>query len=289
MLTHDKTYLNLVQKVLTQGTWHDDRTGTGTRALFIEQMRFDLRQCFPLLTTKKIFWKGVVAELLWMISGSCNVKPLQAQGVHIWDEWADENGELGPVYGAQWRRWVAWEMDQYGYADGEGEIDQLKNLIEGLRENPDSRRHIITAWQPSVLHKQKLPPCHCFMQLNTCVTDEPADPHRYLDLHWYMRSADLFLGVPFNIASYALLLTMVAQEVDMIPRHLGVSFGNVHIYSNHFAQCEEQLARKGQGGSNKAGPQVKLAGDKSFFDMTIDDIYLHNYFPDPAVKGEVSV
>lgn len=229
-----RQYLDLLQDVLLNGTRTDDRTGTGTLSVFGRQLRFNLADGFPLVTTKKVFWRGIVAELLWMISGDTNVKALQEQNVHIWDEWADQDGDLGPVYGAQWRKWGFYFLVRQGreddgryhnqYHKSSFGIDQLDEVINSIKNNPTSRRHIVTAWNPAELDEMALPPCHCFFQFH--VRD------KYLDLQLYQRSADLFLGVPFNIASYALLLMMVAQECNLIPGEFIHTFGDAHIYIN---------------------------------------------------------
>lgn len=271
MNQHDFNYLALADKILRSGTDRQDRTGTGTRGLFGEQLRFDLSRGFPLLTSKKMFWRGIVEELLWIISGSTNVKPLQAKGVHIWDQWADENGELGPVYGAQWRHWDRVVV----YDNG---IDQLANLINGLKLDPYGRRHIVTAWNPSDAADQKLPPCHCFFQ---CYVGSD----RKLSLHLYQRSADYLLGVPFNIASYSLLTLMLAQVCGYVPGEFIHTFGDVHIYRNHFQQMEEQIRR-----IPPPAPAVILNPVVDNIDnFTYNDVTLEGYGPLPAIRAAVSV
>lgn len=287
MSSHDFEYLKLAERILVQGSSRPDRTGTGTYSLFGEQMKFDLRWGFPLLTTKKVNFKAIVHELLWFLSGSTNVKDLQKNGVHIWDEWADEFGELGPVYGKQWRDWNGrMDDDNYHYDEGE---DQIADLVEGLKKDPFGRRHIVTAWNPSELSQQKLPPCHCFFQCyvrenENIITADGA--HSYiLDLQLYQRSADLFLGVPFNIASYALLLQMLAQVCGMRPGVFVHTFGDVHIYKNHVAQMKEQIGR-----TSRTAPRVLLNPKVDSIDgFTYDDVILEGYDPHPPIKGVVSV
>ena len=287
-----RQYLDLLQDVLLNGTRTDDRTGTGTLSVFGRQLRFNLADGFPLVTTKKVFWRGIVAELLWMISGDTNIKSLTDQGVHIWDEWADENGELGPVYGAQWRRWKGYALEKHKIYNQDGELecinfeleklDQLAEVINSIKTNPTSRRHIVTAWNPAELDEMALPPCHCFFQFH--VRD------KYLDLQLYQRSADLFLGVPFNIASYALLLMMVAQECNLIPGEFVHTLGDAHIYLNHIEQVKQQLLR-----TPLPLPTVIIdvatedCVPLSFFDIKAEHIHLHDYHSHPAIKGEVSV
>src|SRR4030081_2851482 len=223
----EKQYLDLLAELLERGAEKSDRTGTGTRSVFGRQMRFGLADSFPLLTTKKLHLKSIILELLWFLRGDTNVKWLQERGVTIWDEWADENGELGPVYGYQWRHWRT--------PDG-GEIDQIAKVIESLRKKPESRRHIVSAWNPADVERMALPPCHLLFQFYV------ADGK--LSCQLYQRSCDIFLGVPFNIASYALLTHMVAQQCDLAPGDFVWTGGDCHIYSNHFDQVREQLARE---------------------------------------------
>ncbi|MDC3215311.1 thymidylate synthase [Flavobacteriaceae bacterium] len=273
-----KQYLDLVNHVLATGSEKTDRTGTGTKSVFGYQMRFDLSKGFPLVTTKKIHFKSIVHELLWFLKGDTNIEYLQENGVRIWNEWADEKGNLGPVYGHQWRNW-----------NSEG-IDQIQEVINTLKTNPDSRRMLVSAWNPSVLpdtkvsfsknvanNKAALPPCHAFFQFYV------ADGK--LSCQLYQRSADVFLGVPFNIASYALLTLMMAQVCGYEPGDFVHSFGDVHIYSNHFEQVKEQLSR-----APKALPEMHLNPEiKNIFDFTYDDFELINYDPYPLIKGKVAI
>ena len=273
-----KQYLDLVKLVYTSGTEKTDRTGTGTKSIFGHQMRFDLSKGFPLVTTKKIHVKSLVHELLWFLKGTTNIDYLKENGVRIWNEWADEKGNLGPVYGHQWRNW-----------NSEG-IDQIKEVINTIKTNPDSRRMLISAWNPSVMpdtnksfaenvanNKAALPPCHAFFQFYV------ADGK--LSCQLYQRSADVFLGVPFNIASYALLTLMVAQVCGYEAGDFIHSFGDVHIYSNHFEQINEQLTRL-----PKKLPVMQLNPEiKNIFDFTYDDFELLNYDPHPLIKGKVSI
>src|SRR6187549_1233954 len=224
-------YLDLVKHIIETGTNKNDRTGTGTRSVFGYQMRFNLAEGFPLVTTKKCHLKSIIYELLWFLKGDTNIAYLKEHNVKIWDEWADENGDLGPVYGKQWRSWEG--------ADGV-EVDQVKDLIDQLKNNPDSRRMIISAWNVAELPKMKLMPCHCLFQFYTTIAPSG---RRRLSCQLYQRSADVFLGVPFNIASYALLTMMIAQVCDMEPGEFVHSFGDVHLYSNHFEQAALQLTR----------------------------------------------
>jgi len=273
-----KQYLDLLQHIQSQGTRKSDRTGTGTTSVFGYQMRFDLAEGFPLVTTKKIHLKSVIHELLWFIQGDTNIAYLQENGVRIWNEWADEQGNLGPVYGHQWRNW-----------NSEG-LDQLEAVIHTLKTNPDSRRMLVSAWNPSVLpdssksfaenvanNKAALPPCHAFFQFY--VADNK------LSCQLYQRSADVFLGVPFNIASYALLTMMVAQVCNFELGDFVHTFGDVHLYSNHEEQVKEQLSRKPH-----PLPQMHLNPDiKSIFDFTYEDFCLENYDPHPLIRGQVAV
>jgi thymidylate synthase len=273
-----KQYLDLIQHVRDNGIEKTDRTGTGTKSVFGYQMRFDLSEGFPMLTTKKLHLKSIIHELLWFLKGDTNIKYLQENNVKIWDAWADENGDLGPVYGHQWRNW-----------DSEG-IDQISEVIETIKTNPDSRRMIVSAWNPSVLPdtsvsfaenvkngKAALPPCHAFFQFY--VTDGK------LSCQLYQRSADIFLGVPFNIASYALLTMMMAQVCNLKFGDFVHTFGDAHIYSNHINQINLQLSRE-----VRKLPQMKINPMiKSIFDFTYDDFELVNYNPHPHIKGKVSV
>lgn len=273
---HDYEYLCLLEHILRHGCQRPDRTGVGTVSLFGPQMRFDLRKGFPLLTTKKVFWRGVVAELLWIISGATNIAPLQAQNVHIWNEWADEDGDLGPVYGAQWRDWNAGNRGLSG--EMLGGRDQLSELVDGLKRDPFGRRHIVTAWNPDDLSRQKLPCCHCFFQ---CYVNDK----RELSLVLHQRSADMFLGVPFNIASYALLTMMLAQVTDTTPGMFIHNFGDAHIYNSHVQAVKTQLGRM-----PRKPPTVTLDSrvDNLFvFDHT--HIILEGYDPHDSIKAPVAV
>ena len=281
-------YQALGRRILLDGHRKTDRTGTGTLSLFGESLRFDLSKGFPLLTTKKLAFRLIVEELLWMLRGSTNVKELQERNVHIWDEWADENGDLGPVYGAQWR---AWQRDTNRYStyrshDASGRIDQIAELIEGLKQNPDGRRHIVSAWNVAELWKMRLPPCHCFFQCY--VTPHGGYPEMYpqrLSLILHQRSADYFLGVPFNIASYALLTHMLAQVCGYEAGTFIHNFGDVHVYLNHTAQLTEQLGRE-----PKPLPSLVLNSQVDSIDkFSYADISLAGYEPHPAIKADVSV
>jgi len=261
-------YLQLIQHILDQGVEKTDRTGTGTRSVFGYQMRFDLRNSFPLVTTKKIHFKSVIHELIWFLSGDTNIGYLQDNGVRIWNEWADENGDLGPVYGSQWRSWLG--------ADGET-VDQISNVVEQIKTNPDSRRLIVSAWNVAEIPKMKLPPCHAFFQFYV------ADGE--LSCQLYQRSADVFLGVPFNIASYAALTMMMAQVTGLRPGEFVHTLGDAHLYSNHMTQVELQLTR-----DPKSLPTLKMNPDvDSIFDFKFEDFELHGYDPHPLIKGAVAV
>ena len=263
-----RQYLDMLRAIRTQGTIKKDRTGTGTQSIFGWQSRYDLQEGFPLLTTKKVFLRGIIHELLWFIAGDTNIKYLLDNNVHIWDEWADGNGDLGPVYGHQWRSWPA--------PDGR-KIDQLRNVIEAIKSNPDSRRLIVSAWNPGEVDAMALPPCHCLFQFYV------ADGR--LSCQLYQRSADTFLGVPFNIASYSLLTMMIAQECGLQPGEFIHTTGDTHIYLNHFEQVDLQLTR-----TPRALPVMKLNPDvKSVFDFRIDDFQLEGYDPWPAIKAPVAV
>ena len=261
-------YLELLRHIRTNGVIKHDRTGVGTQSVFGYQMRFNLEDGFPLLTTKKVFLKGVIYELLWFLKGDTNIKFLTDNGVHIWDEWADENGNLGSVYGKQWRSWET--------TDGRT-IDQISNLVDLIRNNPDSRRMLVCAWNPGEIDKMALPPCHCLFQFYVA--------EGKLSCQLYQRSADVFLGVPFNIASYALLTMMLAQVCGLKPGEFVHTFGDVHIYKNHFEQVELQLSRE-----PRALPTMKINPDvKSIFDFRYEDFTLEGYDPYPAIKAPVAV
>lgn len=272
-------YLKLMKKVLNEGIYKSDRTGTGTYSLFAEQLRFDLSKGFPLLTTKKVHLKSIIHELLWFLSGSTNIKYLTDNGVTIWNEWADKDGELGPVYGKQWRKWDTFVVNWAGaYPQLEIEpLDQIANLINDLKNNPDSRRLIVTAWNPADVPNCKLPPCHCFFQ---CYVSRGK-----LSLHLTQRSADLFLGVPFNIASYALLTYMLAQVTGLEVGELVITFGDVHIYSNHKDQCELQLHR-----TPFALPTLQINSlVDNINNFKYDDFKLMGYQSHAAIKADVAV
>ncbi len=263
-----KQYLELCRKILETGADKADRTGTGTRSIFGWQMRFDLREGFPLLTTKKLNTRAIIHELLWFLKGDTNVRSLNEVGVHIWDEWAGPDGDLGPVYGHQWRSWPA--------PDG-GAIDQISAVVEGLRKEPWSRRHIVSAWNVAEIDKMALAPCHCLFQFYV------ADNR--LSCQLYQRSADVFLGVPFNIASYSLLTHMVAQACGLQAHEFVHTFGDAHIYRNHFSQVETQLTREPR-------PLPRLTLDpsvKGIFDFRFDDIKIEGYQPHPPLRGAIAV
>lgn len=261
-------YLNLLDRILTEGTKKSDRTGTGTISIFGNQMRFDMSKGFPLLTTKKLHLKSIIYELLWFLQGDTNVKYLQYHGVRIWNEWADENGELGPIYGHQWRSWPGHNGEP---------IDQIKKVVEQIKNTPDSRRMIVSAWNVADIDDMKLPPCHCFFQFYV------ADGK--LSLQLYQRSADTFLGVPFNIASYALLLLMVAQVTGLEPGDFIHTTGDTHLYLNHIEQARLQLTR-----TPRPLPQMKLNPDvKDLFSFKYEDFQLEGYDPWPHIAAQVSV
>jgi thymidylate synthase len=263
-----RQYLDLLADIMKNGTDRTDRTGTGTRSVFGRQLRIDLSRGFPLLTTKKVHLKSVIYELLWFLRGETNIRWLQERGVRIWDEWADENGDLGPVYGSQWRSWP----------DGRGgTIDQISNVVQSIKTRPDSRRHIVTAWNPAEVDDMALPPCHCLFQFYV------ADGK--LSCQLYQRSGDVFLGVPFNIASYALLTHMMAQVTGLQPGEFIHSFGDVHLYANHFEQAREQLRRE-----PRPLARLTLNPDRtSIFDFQYEDFLVTGYDPHPAIKAEVAV
>ena len=270
-------YLNLVKHIIETGTDKSDRTGTGTRSVFGYQMRFNLADGFPLVTTKKCHLKSIIYELLWFLQGDTNINYLKEHNVKIWDEWADENGDLGPVYGKQWRSWSG--------ADGV-EVDQVKELIHTLKTNPDSRRIIISAWNVAELPKMKLMPCHCLFQFYVAPPDSlKGEKKSRVSCQLYQRSADVFLGVPFNIASYALLTMMIAQVCDMEPGEFVHSFGDVHLYNNHVEQANLQLTRTPFPlAQMKINPSVK-----DIFNFKFEDFELMNYQSHPAIKAPVAV
>jgi thymidylate synthase len=266
--TAERQYLDLLAEVLAYGATKSDRTGTGTRSVFGRQMRFALEDSFPLLTTKKLHLKSIIVELLWFLRGETNVRWLQERGDSIWDEWADENGELGPVYGYQWRHWRT--------PDGR-EIDQIRQLLDNLRARPDSRRHLVSAWNPADVDKMALPPCHALFQFYI------ADGR--LSCQMYQRSADLFLGVPFNIASYALLTRMVAQVTGLRPGEFVLTLGDAQLYLNHLEQAREQLARV-----PRPFPHMRLdPAVRDLFAFRYEDFTLEGYDPHPAIKAPIAV
>lgn len=263
-----QTYLHLMKKILDEGTEREDRTGTGTVSIFGHQMRFDLSQGFPVLTTKKLHLRSIIHELLWFLSGDTNIKYLKDNKVRIWDEWADENGDLGRVYGAQWRSWTN--------SNGQ-EIDQIKNVVEQIRNNPNSRRMLVVAFNPGELDQMALPPCHAFFQFYVA--------NGKLSCQMYQRSADVFLGVPFNIASYSLLTMMIAHCCDLAPGDFIHTLGDAHLYLNHMEQVKEQLQR-----TPKELPQMIInQKKKDLFSFKYEDFELINYDPAPSIKAEVSI
>ncbi|PIN28548.1 thymidylate synthase [Prevotella intermedia] len=263
-----KQYLDLLHRIVTEGVQKGDRTGTGTLSVFGHQMRFNMQDGFPLLTTKKLHLKSIIYELLWFLKGDTNVKYLQKHGVRIWNEWADENGELGPVYGHQWRSWPDYKG---------GTIDQIQQVIDALRHNPNSRRMLVTAWNPAEVDDMALPPCHCLFQFYVA--------NGKLSLQLYQRSADTFLGVPFNIASYALLLQMMAQVAGLEVGDFIHTTGDTHLYLNHLEQAKLQLTR-----TPRTLPKMKINPDvKSIFDFKYEDFELTDYNPHPHIAAEVSV
>jgi thymidylate synthase len=264
---YNPAYEELLQRVLLTGTYKGDRTGTGTISRFGDQIRYDLSEGFPLITTKKVFLKGIIHELLWFLKGDTNIKYLKDNGINIWDEWADENGELGPVYGAQWRRWEGKD----------GTHDQISDLIKMINTNPNSRRLIVSGWNVPDVDKVKLPPCHTLFQFYVA--------NGRLSCQLYQRSADIFLGVPFNIASYALLTMMIAQVCDLEPGEFVHTFGDVHIYSNHLEQVKEQLGRV-----PKPFPTMKInPAVKDIFGFTFEDFTLEGYESWPTIKAPIAV
>ncbi len=263
-----RQYLDLMSHVLENGTDRGDRTGTGTRSVFGHQMRFDLSEGFPVVTTKKLHLRSIIIELLWFLRGDTNIGWLKENGVSIWDEWADEKGDLGPVYGYQWRSWPT--------PDGE-HVDQIKALVNSLKHNPNSRRHIVSAWNPALVDEMALPPCHCLFQFYVA--------HGKLSCQLYQRSADIFLGVPFNIASYALLTMMLAQVCDLEPGDFVHTFGDAHLYHNHFEQAREQLSRE-----PLPLPVMKINPDVTdLFAFTFDDFTLEGYQSHAHIKAPVAV
>ena len=261
-------YETLLEHVYKTGVDKNDRTGVGTRSVFGYQMRFNLAEGFPLVTTKKLHIRSIVHELLWFLSGSSNIKYLHDNGVSIWDEWADENGDLGPVYGVQWRSWPA--------ADGR-KIDQITNLVEGIKRNPDNRRHLVVAWNPAEVDKMALPPCHCLFQFYVA--------NGKLSCQLYQRSCDIFLGVPFNIASYSLLTHMIAQQCDLDVGDFVWTGGDCHIYKNHFEQVELQLSR-----TPRAYPKLVICRKPaSIFDYKFEDFVIEGYDPWPHIKAPIAV
>ena len=263
-----KQYLDLLQRIVNEGTRKEDRTGTGTLSVFGHKMRFNLEEGFPLLTTKKLHLKSIIHELLWFLKGDTNVKYLQENGVRIWNEWADENGELGPVYGHQWRSWPNYNG---------GHVDQIQDIVNALKNNPDSRRMIVSAWNVAEVDQMALPPCHCLFQFYVA--------NGKLSLQLYQRSADTFLGVPFNIASYALLTMMMAQVSGLKPGDFIHTTGDTHLYLNHLEQAKEQLKR-----TPRTLPRMVINPNvTSIFDFKYDDFTLEGYDPLPHIKAEVSV
>ena len=268
----EQPYLDLLREVLESGVERADRTGVGTRGVFGRQMRFDLSRGFPLLTTKRVHFRSVVLELLWFLQGSTNVRWLQERGCSIWDEWADADGELGPVYGKQWRSWTA--------PDGRV-VDQMAQLVTALRSDPYSRRHVVSAWNPAEVEDMALPPCHCLFQFQVA---PGAGGRGRLSCQLYQRSADIFLGVPFNIASYALLTHMVAQVTGLEPGDFVHTLGDAHLYLNHLDQAELQLTRE-----PRPAPRLKLAAGDDLFGFKAHDVCLEGYDPLPAIKAPVAV
>lgn len=261
-------YLDLMTHILKNGTIKSDRTGTGTKSIFGYQMRFDLEKGFPVLTTKKLHLRSIIYELLWFLNGDTNIKYLNENGVRIWDEWADENGDLGPVYGHQWRSWPSPEG---------GTVDQIKLVIEQIKTKPDSRRHIVSAWNVPEVNKMALPPCHTLFQFYVA--------EGRLSCQLYQRSADVFLGVPFNIASYALLTMMVAQVTNLKPGDFVHTFGDAHLYSNHMEQARLQLERQ-----PRSLPQMIISSEvKDIFGFKYEDFSLENYDPHPHIKAPIAV
>ena len=274
-----RQYHDLMRHVLEHGSKKSDRTGTGTLSVFGWQMRFDMAEGFPAVTTKKLHFKSIVYELLWFLRGETNVRWLQERGVSIWDEWADANGDLGPVYGSQWRSWPTCSKEN---PDG-GHIDQIAQVIKSIREKPDSRRHIVSAWNPAEIDQMKLPPCHALFQFYVAPSTDGTPGT--LSCQLYQRSADIFLGVPFNIASYALLLQMVAQVTGLKAGEFVHTLGDAHLYLNHLEQAREQLSR-----TPKKLPQMRLnPAVKDIFGFQYEDFTLEGYEPYPAIKAPIAV
>ena len=286
-----KQYLDLLRKVYDEGTIRGDRTGTGTRSIFGHQMRFDLNESFPLLTTKKVHLRAIIHELLWFLRGDTNIKYLQDNNVTIWDEWADAKGNLGPVYGSQWRSWATYQVLNYDEVVDHDDkaktffnakvrytpIDQIKNVVESIRNNPESRRHIVTAWNPAKVDEMALPPCHVLFQFYVA--------NGKLSCQLYQRSADTFLGVPFNIASYAMLTMMIAQQTDLEPGEFIWTGGDCHLYQNHLTQAELQLSRMPM----EVKPQLIIKKAPSIFDYKFEDFTLINYVSHAAIPAPIAV
>lgn len=281
-----QTYLNLMQHVLDHGHVKTDRTGTGTRSVFGWQMRFDLEQGFPVLTTKKLHLRSIIHELLWFLQGSTNIAYLKENGVSIWDDWADEQGELGPVYGKQWRRWETVVPGKDGEPPSIRTIDQITQLVEGLKNNPDSRRHLVCAWNPGEVDRMALPPCHALFQFYVAPpASGDADQRPRLSCQLYQRSADIFLGVPFNIASYALLTMMIAQVCGYRPGEFIHTLGDAHLYSNHLEQAKLQLSR-----DTRQLPVMRInPAVKDLFAFRFEDFTLEGYDPHPHIAAAVAV
>ena len=281
-----QTYLNLMQHVLDHGHVKTDRTGTGTRSVFGWQMRFDLEAGFPVLTTKKLHMRSIIHELLWFLQGSTNIAYLKEHGVSIWDDWADENGELGPVYGKQWRRWETVVPGENGEPPTIRTIDQITQLVEGLKNNPDSRRHLVCAWNPGEVDRMALPPCHALFQFYVAPpAPGDADQRPRLSCQLYQRSADIFLGVPFNIASYALLTMMIAQVCGYRPGEFIHTLGDAHLYSNHLEQAKLQLSR-----DIRTLPVMRInPAVKDLYAFRFEDFTLEGYDPHPHIPAPVAV
>jgi thymidylate synthase len=276
-MTLNTEYEKYLSNILHNGAPKGDRTGTGTRSVFGYQMRFDLSEGFPLITTKKVFFKGIAEELFWFLRGETNVRSLQAKGVRIWDEWADENGDLGPVYGAQWRSWPAFEWKEHEHLYENSPIDQIANVIAAIKKNPNGRRHIVTAWNPAEVDQMKLPPCHCLFQFYVV--------NGRLSCQLYQRSCDSFLGVPFNIASYALLTHLIAQQCDLEVGEFIWVGGDCHIYDNHIEQVKLQLSRE-----VRPFPKLVIKRKPDSIDgYQFEDLEIVGYDPHPAIQAPVAV